>query len=116
MRSRAPDPLDETAHEAFSRGLFEKLPPALVIDRLVDFGVAHSPEEVHAGRGLDIRELEAELGGQWKLKFFESYGFMGDTYEGNLSKRWRLKCADLKRRYPDAGANFSAVWQRVSRR
>lgn len=114
-RSRTPDPLDRTAREAFLHGLFEKHPPALVIDRLVDFGVAHCPEEVHAGRGLNIRELEAELQGRWKLRFFESYGFMGDIYEGGLSRRWREKCADLKRRYPNAGANFSAVWERVGK-
>ena len=42
------------------QGLFGRRPTPHVIDRLVDFHVAHSAAEAAAGRGFDIDLLQAE--------------------------------------------------------
>jgi ubiquinone/menaquinone biosynthesis C-methylase UbiE len=112
-RLRSVNPLVRTAHEAVARGLFERPPTATIIDRLTDFGVAHSREEAEVGRGLDFHELAHKLAGRWTLRYVKTYNFMGDRYEASLPRSWQAVCRDLRNRFPDDGANFSAVWQRV---
>lgn len=106
------DPRQEAAKRCLEAGLFGRLPSIEVIDRLVDFGVAHSADEVEAGRGLDVKEMERRFAGRWKLVHMRSYSYIGDLFEGGLPAAWRKACADLQQRFPDDGANVCAVWKR----
>jgi ubiquinone/menaquinone biosynthesis C-methylase UbiE len=106
------DPRKQAARRSQELGLFAHLPTPEVIDRLVDFGVAHSAGEVAAGRGLDVRELEQRFAGRWQLVHLRSYSFMGDLFEGDLPASWRRACAELQQRFPEDGANACAVWRR----
>lgn len=107
------DPRRYAAREAVRLGLFAREPDPDTIDRLVDFGVAHSAEEVAAGRGLDPRVLEKRLAGRWTLVAVRSYSFMGNFYEAKLPASWRERCRGLQERFPEDGANFCSVWRRV---
>ena len=53
--------------------------------------------------------LVAYLVGIW----LKTYAFMGPFYEGKLKGRWADSCQELARRFPNDGANFCAIWQRV---
>jgi len=108
----AGDPRRAAARASVAAGLFQREPDPDTIDRLVDFGVAHSLEEVEAGRGLDVRELERRFAGRWKLVAVRSYSFMGSLFEGRLPSAWQTRCSELARRFPEDGANFCAVWRR----
>lgn len=108
----AGDPRRSAARASVAAGLFQREPDPETIDRLVDFGVAHSLEEVEAGRGLDFREMERRFAGRWELVTVRSYSFMGSMFEGYLPGGWQSRCQDLARRFPEDGANFSAVWRR----
>lgn len=108
------DPAREVATIAHRRGLFARLPPASIVSLLVDFHVAHSPEEAKSGRGFDIDELAPQLQGQWRLAWTKSYSFLGPYYEGTLPEKWARAAQDLARRYPTDGAHWSAMWQRVT--
>jgi 2-polyprenyl-3-methyl-5-hydroxy-6-metoxy-1,4-benzoquinol methylase len=112
-RLGTPDPLRQTASLCVAEGLFTRLPDVETIDRLVDFGVAHSREEVQAGRGLDLDVVAESLRGRWQLVWRRSYSFMGSMFEGDLPAAWRRRSEELRRRFPDDGANICAVWQRV---
>ncbi len=102
------------AKRCVEQGLFRAQPSADVIDRLVDFGVAHSVEEAQAGRGLDFRALEKRFAGRWTLRDVKTYSYMGNLYEGYLTSYWRGECAKLAHRFPDDGAMFTCLWQRNS--
>lgn len=108
----AGDPRRAAARASVTAGLFQREPDPDTIDRLVDFGVAHSLEEVEAGRGLDVRELERRFAGRWTLVAVRSYSFMGSLFEGRLPPAWQKRCHELARRFPEDGANFCAVWRR----
>ncbi len=101
----------KTAQEAVRVGLFRRRPPASVIDRLVDFHVAHSALEISAGRGFDIESMQRDFQG-WHLTWLKTYSFMGPFYEGSLSERWVRLSRELEQRFPRDGANFCMVWQR----
>lgn len=109
---RGRDPAGRTASAAQAQGLFERVPSRPAIVRLVDFHVAHSPDEAGRGRGLDVEQMKRELAGKWDLLWVRSYAFMGPHYEGGLSPRWVRKAEDLSKRHPLDGANFSSVWVR----
>lgn len=98
------------AQKAVERGLFRRRPRRVVVDRIVDLHVAHSVEEAAKGRGFDFRDLKEVLRPHWHLEWVKTYSFMGPVPETELSTRWCRVAADLARRYPDDGANFSAVW------
>jgi hypothetical protein len=49
----------------------------------------------------------------WKLIWLKTYGFMGPFYEGELKGRWARSCQELARRFPNDGANFCVIWQRI---
>jgi hypothetical protein len=83
----------------------------VVIDRIVDLGVANSADEVAVGRGFDIDQLAEQLRGRWQLEWVESYSFMGIHYEGDLTPYWRRQADELRARHPRDGANFTAVWR-----
>ena len=110
---RKSDPYAKTARKAAHTGLFQQRPPTDIIGRLVDFHVAHSTEEVSAGRGFDFSTLEQDFQASWKLTWLKTYGFMGPFYEGRLPDRWARSCQELARRFPKDGANFCTIWQRV---
>jgi SAM-dependent methyltransferase len=107
-------PASLTAREAHRRKLFRKLPSTELVARLVDIHVAHSPQEVSAGRGFDLDDLQSDLNTKWKLAWSRSYNFLGSYYDQQLPDRWKTACARLERLAPRDGANFSAIWQRVS--
>lgn len=106
------NPLKQAARACLEAKLFARLPSAEVIDRLVDFGVAHSAAEVEAGRGLDVREMERRFAGRWKLVHMRSYSYMGPLFEGDLPAAWQQACVELQQRFPEDGANVCAVWKR----
>jgi ubiquinone/menaquinone biosynthesis C-methylase UbiE len=107
-------PLQQTASEAFVKGLFAREPSAYVIGRLVDFHVAHSKEEVAAGRGFDFELLQEDLAKSWKLDWVKTYSFMGYFYEGDLPAKWQRASRELAQKFPNDGANFCAIWKRIA--
>lgn len=107
-------PKRETAHRAVERGLFRRVPPPHLIDRLVDFRVAHDAAEARAGRGLDLSELATELAPCWQRTWQRSYSFLGPYFESTAPQDWQQQAERLARRFPDDGANFCAVWARGS--
>ncbi len=111
-RMRGSDPLVSTAREATAEGIFSRLPATWLVGRLIDFHVAHTPEEAATGRGFEVRELQSALSAGWSLEYLRTYSFMGPIYEGRLPERWRRIAKDLKDRYPLDGANFCSIWRR----
>ncbi|MBA4016154.1 MAG: hypothetical protein C0483_03090 [Pirellula sp.] len=103
-----------TARAAYKQGLFGRRPTPHVIDRLVDFHVAHSAAEATAGRGFDIDLLQAELCGQWQLRWVHSYSFMGTFAEARLPREWQQECRRLADDFPQDGANLCALWSRAA--
>jgi trans-aconitate methyltransferase len=103
-----------TAKRSLELGLFKKLPSDAVVDRLVDYGVAHCLEEVEVGRGFDFEQLKVDLKGRWDLVSVRTYSFMGNFYEGMLSSHWRSVASELAKKYPKDGAMYSSVWRRCS--
>lgn len=101
------------AQEVVRAGLFKRQPSALVIDRIVDFHVAHSIKEISIGRGFDFSVLQQDFQDSWKLAWIKTYAFMGPFYEGDLKGRWAASCQELARRFPQDGANFCMIWQRI---
>jgi SAM-dependent methyltransferase len=101
------------ASRAVETGLFARKPSHVVIDRIVDCGVANNASETGVGRGFDLREMQAQLSGRWELVESTSYSFMGIHYEGDLTPSWRRQAARLQVMYPQDGANISAVWRRA---
>lgn len=110
--NRSPSPKKLTAKAAVHRGLFGRQPPPRLIDRLVDFHVAHSLDEANSGRGFDYLAWEESLRGEWQLRWVKTFAYMGPTYEGTLSPRWQTACRELAAEFPHDGANFSTVWRR----
>lgn len=111
---RRVSPRQETARLAVDHGLFRRLPTPHVIDRLVDFRVAHDASEAKAGRGLDADELATEVGSRWRPVWRRSYAYLGPYYEGSAPPAFQRQAASLAERFPDDGANFCAVWQRAA--
>ncbi len=104
--------LSATARASVARGLFARRPSHAVIDWLVDFHVAHSVDEVTAGRGLDLAKMQTAFTPQWKLLWSTTYSFLGFFSEMTAPQKWRDKAGLLKDRFPSDGANFCAVWSR----
>jgi SAM-dependent methyltransferase len=109
------NPLSQAATAAFEQGLFKYKPSKLVIDRIVDFHVAHSSEEAASGRGLDFDLMEQDLIDQWKLVWVKTYSFMGSHYQEKLPEKWFRLSEEVSRAFPKDGANFCTVWQRTDR-
>lgn len=107
------EPAEQAAKQAFHQGLFKKQPPALVIDRLVDFHVAHSLEEATTGRGFDFEILQQDWMKSWELVWVKTYSFMGAFYEQDLNEKWASYCQDISCKFPKDGANFCTIWRRV---
>ena len=107
-----PNPLRATAKLAFSRGLFKKRPSPWIIDRLVDFHVAHSAEEVANGRGLDFGRMRDQLSKDWNLTWIKTYSFLGSIKPTSVPRPWLERSEKLAERFPNDGANFCAVWIR----
>lgn len=107
-----PDPLKATAMAAFKQGWFEKMPSEIVISRLVDFHVAHSPEEAKQGRGFDYERLQRLWENNWSLEWVKTYSFLGPMKEVDAPIRWQHKAGELATEFPSDGANFSCVWRR----
>lgn len=108
----------KAGREAVRTGLFLQQPPVPIIDRLIDFHVAHSTEEISVGRGFDYSALltmgdTLNFQPSWRLVWLKTYSFMGPFYEGRLKGRWVRKCHELACRFPNDGANFCMILQRV---
>ena len=114
LAGQSDSPKARTARAAHERGLFQLRPSARLIDRLVDFHVAHSTEEAHAGRGFDYQSLARELAPHWRLTWYKSFSFMGPVYEGALPETWRAACRRIEAEHPHDGANFCAAWRRAA--
>lgn len=108
------DPYIQTARKVVHTGLFQRRPPTHIIGRLVDFHIAQSPAEIHIGRGFDFSTLQRDLQSCWKLMWLKTYSFLGSLYEGRLEGSWARSCQELARRFPEDGANFCTIWQRIS--
>jgi SAM-dependent methyltransferase len=102
--------LSATAHKALEYGLFAKLPSAIVIDRLVDFHVHHLEDEINAGRGLDLTNIQSALNPQWRLLWSKTYSYLGSFSEYRASRRWVHRAHLLQKKFPADGANFCAIW------
>jgi SAM-dependent methyltransferase len=108
------EPVQQTAQEAFRKGLFKREPPVEVIDRLVDFQIPQSAEEADSGHGFDFKVMHQDLGGSLELKWVKTYGETRPFHERYLSKKWARPFHDLARRFPEDGAWFCSVWRRSS--
>jgi SAM-dependent methyltransferase len=108
----ASNPSEKAAKAAFHKGLFKQQPSSFVVDRLVDFHVAHSLEEASQGRGFDFKILQQEFADSWQLEWVKTYSFMGSFYEQDLSSRWSDASREMSQRFGDDGANFCTVWRR----
>jgi SAM-dependent methyltransferase len=106
-------PLRATAKAAFRQGLFKKLPSPLVIDRIVDFHVPHTPAEVQGGRGLDFEQMKTGLAPEWSLQWVKTYSFFGPFKPTGASRHWMTRSNELAERFPQDGANFATVWSRT---
>jgi SAM-dependent methyltransferase len=105
-------PLTATANAAYGRRLFLKRPGAQVIDRIVDFHVAHSAEEVMHGRGLDIDILKASFQRDWTLRWEKTYSFLGSFRYAGVPNIWLQRAHQLELEFPRDGANCSMIWER----
>ncbi len=108
------NPAKLTAQHAVDEGLFKRKPTASTIGRLVDCWVAHDPVEAMAGRGFDFKEQQVSQNGRFKLRKYWTYSYLGPFAQVTAPKSWQMKCNDLASIYPDDGANFCAIWQRLS--
>ena len=108
------NPAKLTARHAFDEGLFRRKPTASIVSQLVDCWVAHNPEEAAAGRGFDFKEQQFARNGRLKLIKHWTYSYLGPFAQVTASQRWQAKCGNLATIYPDDGANFCTIWQRLS--
>jgi glycosyltransferase involved in cell wall biosynthesis/trans-aconitate methyltransferase len=108
------DPLRLAAEAAVRRGLFKKAPPLEVMDKIVDFHVPHSPEEVAAGRGLDLDRLQKDLAPDFALTSVKTYFFLGPFRLSAVPRRWAERARQLGEKCPQDGANFCSMWKRTS--
>jgi SAM-dependent methyltransferase len=108
------EPTVFAAKQAYQRGIFKHEPPPMIIDRIVDFHVAHSNEEVKNGRGFDYEILEKEWSKTWILQWVKTYSFTGINYEEEIPSYWIKKSSNLAQKFPKDGANFCAIWRRRS--
>ncbi len=111
---RRSNPSLQTAREAHRQGLFSQQPPPVIIQRLVDFHVAHSATEAASGRGLDFEKLERDFAGLWSRRWLETYAFMGMFHEEELPAKWSRLSHQLHHKYPLDGANFCTIWSRIA--
>jgi trans-aconitate methyltransferase len=108
------DPLDLVARASVERGIFRKQPTALVMDRLVDFNVPHSVQEVASGRGLDFKQMRDDFDEDFELQFVRTYFFLGPYSLHRFPSRWAARAIDMEKKFPQDGANFCTVWKRKS--
>ena len=105
-------PLSATADVAFRRGLFLKRPSPAVIDRIVDFHVARSVDDVADGRGLDVPTMQTWFQHDWHLHWSKTYSFLGPYPFVRTPRRWKKRAYMLERQFPSDGANVCMVWRR----
>lgn len=108
-------PLSATADVALERGLFLKRPSPVVIDKLVDFHVLHSGDDVSNGRGLDLSKMQTWFKGDWNLHWSKSYSFLGPYPYARTPGRWVERAHVLEQKFPSDGANLCMVWYRTAR-
>jgi SAM-dependent methyltransferase len=106
-------PQDYAAKRAMHLAMFERRPPAWLVDKLVDFHVITSERELEQPKGLDFAELQEAFDGEWELVWRRTYSFLGPHYIGRLPAGWRREAQRLEAEYPDDGANCCLVWQRM---
>jgi SAM-dependent methyltransferase len=108
-------PLCATADVAFERGLFLTRPSPVVIDKLVDFHVLHSGDDVSNGRGLDISRMQTWFKADWNLHWSRTYSFLGPYPYARTPVKWVERARLLEQKFPSDGANLCMVWHRRSR-
>lgn len=106
-------PARRAAREAFSQGLFRRLPSARDVANIVDLHVPLSPADAANGRGFDLPQLTRALAPHFECVNAHFYNYMGPVAEARLSPRWKGRCRILQEAHPRDGANFSAVWRRL---
>ena len=97
-------PLSATADTAFRRGLFLKRPSPAVIDRIVDFHVPHSSDDVSHGHGLDLPTMQSWFQHDWHLLWSKTYSFLGPYLYARTPKRWTKRARMLEQQFPEDGA------------
>lgn len=99
------------AEVAFQEGLFSIKPSSLTIERLVDFAVPHSPEEVSVGRGLAFSSFPTLSSEKLELLWFKSYNYFGSYYQSKPSKVLKQAADKISSTYPNDGANVCAIFK-----
>jgi SAM-dependent methyltransferase len=108
------NPLSATAYIAHERGLFLKRPSPAIIDRIVDFHVPRSVDDVTNGHGLDIEKMQTWLQRDWILQWSKTYAFLSPVPYSRAPNSWVKRARQLELQYPSDGANFCMVWRRRS--
>ena len=82
-----------------------------MIDRIVDFHVPHSVDDINHGRGLDLSRMQTWFQAEWYLLWSKSYSFLGPypfvKYAQQMDKR---ALAGWNSDFPEDGANVCMVW------
>ncbi len=108
------DILSQVAVLAHDKGLFETVPSPRIIRGLVDFHVSTNRNDENDSVGFDFREIQKDLQFEMNLIWHTTYNFIGEIPEIRIRSRQTIaRAKSLKERFPDDGANFSCVWQRV---
>ncbi|HET9183679.1 MAG TPA: methyltransferase [Candidatus Angelobacter sp.] len=105
-------PLSATAKVVYDRGLFKRIPSPSTVNKIVDFHVAHSPEEASQGRGLDFENMQEQFGSVWSLRWLKTYGYFGGFNPIHAPEAWKDRSRRLAGSFPNDGTNFSSVWSR----
>jgi SAM-dependent methyltransferase len=105
-------PLSATAKVAYDRGLFKRVPSTSAVNKIVDYHVAHSPEEASEGRGLDFEKMQQHFGSIWQLRWLKAYGYFGGFNPVHAPEAWKNRIRQLAARFPNDGTNFSTIWSR----
>lgn len=83
------------------------------VRQLVDIHVPpiHTGTFFMGSEGLDLHALRQRYLAGFVPVCFRSYGFLGTEFEEVAGRCWQAKALELARRYPEDGAQFSALWR-----
>lgn len=94
------DSLSKTADVAHKRRLLAVRPHPDIVSRLVDFRVRD---------GFDL----ATMNPGWRATWRKTYSYLGAFSEVRAPRKWRQRAGQLQGKFPEDGACFCAVWQRL---
>lgn len=104
----------QVSHFLMDRGVTKRPLTRGQVRQLVDVHVPpiHAdPFDIGTG-GFDANELATGLLSRFSLVAFRSYSFLGPVFEGSAAARWRYRASCLRERFPNDGAQFSALWRK----